>query len=232
MPQMNLFRSAFADGQVSPAQILAFHRLAFGDVRMENDPPPNPDPNPKPTPPNGKAEVGPNGFPEATPIADMTPEHQAAYWKHQSRKHEDAAKARADYEAVKAERDQLKAATLTDTEKAIDEARKDERAKAETETAAKFQASLVRTKLEAALVARRFPVDKAGAQVEFIDHTKFLTPAGDIDADKVKQYAEGIVPGGQWPDMGGGRRGAGTAPAGQAGRDEATRRFGDPDKKQ
>lgn len=32
------------------------------------------------------------GFPENTPVADMTAEQQAKYWQHQARKHEDRAK--------------------------------------------------------------------------------------------------------------------------------------------
>lgn len=32
------------------------------------------------------------GFPEGTPVRDMTPEQQAAYWRHHARKHEDALK--------------------------------------------------------------------------------------------------------------------------------------------
>ena len=136
----------------------------------------------------------PERLPEATPIADMKPEHQAAYWKHQSRKHGDTAKARADYEAIKAERDQLKASTQTDAEKAIVEARADERAKAEKDTASKYQARLVAAEVKAALAATKFPADKIAGQVEFLDHSKFLTADGEVDADKVKQYAAGLAP--------------------------------------
>jgi hypothetical protein len=35
--------------------------------------------------------VNEHGYPDATPIAEMSTEHQAAYWKHQSRKHEQRA---------------------------------------------------------------------------------------------------------------------------------------------
>ena len=122
MPAPCTFRSAFTSGHVDPAVILAFHRSTFGDTRMEVDPA-NDGGSGDQGGDGNKGEVGPNGFPESTPIADMKPEHQAAYWKHQSRKHEDTAKARADYEAIKAERDQLKASTQTDAEKAITDAR-------------------------------------------------------------------------------------------------------------
>lgn len=38
-------------------------------------------------------EVGPDGYPLNTPVSKMAPEHQAAYWRHQARKHEKAVKA-------------------------------------------------------------------------------------------------------------------------------------------
>ncbi|WP_141703731.1 hypothetical protein [Planobispora rosea] len=39
------------------------------------------------------ASVGERGYPENTPVADMTAEQQAAYWKAHARKHEDRLKA-------------------------------------------------------------------------------------------------------------------------------------------
>ncbi|HEY9524052.1 MAG TPA: hypothetical protein VIR33_12495 [Thermopolyspora sp.] len=39
-----------------------------------------------------QVEVGPDGFPLNTPVADMAPEHAAAYWRHRARKHEKAVK--------------------------------------------------------------------------------------------------------------------------------------------
>jgi membrane protein involved in colicin uptake len=36
-------------------------------------------------------QLNEHGYPDATPIAEMSTEHQAAYWKHQSRKHEQRA---------------------------------------------------------------------------------------------------------------------------------------------
>lgn len=203
---------------MDPAWVLAFHRARFGDIRMEADPGSDGGDGVD----GDKGEVGAHGFPEKTPIADMSAEQQAAYWKHQSRRHEDAAKARADYEAIKAERDQLRSATQTDAEKAVSEARAEERTKAEQETASKYQSRLVAAEVKAALAATHFPADKIAGQVEFLDHSKFLTTDGEVDADKVKQYADGLAPagGGTWPDMGGGNRGTTGKPSGIAsGRD-------------
>lgn len=43
--------------------------------------------------PEPEVEVGPDGYPLNTPVAEMSPEHQAAYWRAQARKHEKAVKA-------------------------------------------------------------------------------------------------------------------------------------------
>jgi hypothetical protein len=48
-----------------------------------------PEPPTPPTPPEPPAETG---YPANTPVAEMTVAQQAAYWKHQSRRHEERAK--------------------------------------------------------------------------------------------------------------------------------------------
>lgn len=67
-------------------------------------------------------------FPANTSVKDMTPEQQVAYWKDRSRKHEDRVKAFGELTpeqatALKTENDQLKAATLSAEEKALEEAK-------------------------------------------------------------------------------------------------------------
>ncbi|MEV7250775.1 hypothetical protein [Streptomyces cyaneofuscatus] len=67
--------------------------------------------------------VNEHGYPDNTPTADMTPEHQAAYWKHYARKHEALAKSAPDsaelerLRAAEAELATRKAAELTDAER-------------------------------------------------------------------------------------------------------------------
>jgi hypothetical protein len=71
----------------------------------------------------GAPQVNEHGYPDATPIAEMSAEHQAAYWKHQSRKHEQRASAAPDaaelerLRAAEAELATRKAAELTETER-------------------------------------------------------------------------------------------------------------------
>lgn len=67
--------------------------------------------------------VNEHGYPDATPVADMTAEHQVAYWKHHARKHEAAAKSApdaAELERLRQADEDLKkrqAADLSETER-------------------------------------------------------------------------------------------------------------------
>lgn len=68
-------------------------------------------------------QLNEHGYPDATPVASMEPAEQAAYWKHQSRKHEARASQALPADelealrAAKAELDTRKAAELTDAER-------------------------------------------------------------------------------------------------------------------
>lgn len=71
----------------------------------------------------GAPQVNEHGYPDATPIAEMSAEHQAAYWKHQSRKHEQRASSAPDaaelerLRAAEAELATRKAAEMSETER-------------------------------------------------------------------------------------------------------------------
>ncbi|KDQ65768.1 hypothetical protein [Streptomyces sp. NTK 937] len=73
--------------------------------------------------PENLPTVNEHGYPDNTPTADMTPEHQVAYWKHHARKHEAASKAAPDateLERLRQADEELKrrqAADLTETER-------------------------------------------------------------------------------------------------------------------
>lgn len=79
---------------------------------------PEPDPNTPPAP-----IVNENGYPDATPVAEMSAEHQAAYWRHHSRKWEQTAKSAPDaaelerLRAAEAELATRKAAEMTDAQR-------------------------------------------------------------------------------------------------------------------
>ncbi|MFF6928372.1 hypothetical protein [Streptomyces californicus] len=73
--------------------------------------------------PENTPAVNEHGYPDNTPTADMSTEHQVAYWKHHARKHEAASKAGPDaaelerLRAADAELATRKAAELSDVER-------------------------------------------------------------------------------------------------------------------
>lgn len=84
----------------------------------------------------GTAGSADKGFPSNTRWQDMTPEQQTAYWMHQSRKHEDTSKKRADYDELKAKADkldQLEASRKTEAQKLQERADQAEKRAAEAE---------------------------------------------------------------------------------------------------
>lgn len=162
-------------------------------------------------------KVNEHGYPDSTPVKDMTVEQQAAYHQHHSRKWEQRAKARDDYDDIKAERDRLKQAGMTDAEKAIEDARNEGRAAGRAESVK----TVATTKIEAALSRRGLTEERIAALVGPLDHNYFLTDTGEVDAAKVSNYASGFgQEREQWPDMGQGNRGNHAAEKGVgAGRD-------------
>lgn len=169
------------------------------------------------------------GFPADTPVAEMTDAQQAAYWKHHARKHEQRARERGDYDAIKAERDDLRQRSMTETERAVEEAKEVGRAEGRRESGSK----MVETHIQAAVTAGRMSQEQAEALLDGLDRTKYLTTDGDVDTDKVQTLLDRIAPAkgngaGGHPDLGQGRRAGGGKPSGKdAGREEARRRFGD-----
>lgn len=141
------------------------------------------------------APAADQGFPANTPVAQMTDKQEAAYWRHQSRKHEDRAKSTvsdtelSELRAAAAERDQLKHAQMSDSEKAIAEAR------AEGEKNARLA-------LAPDLVAAEFRAQSAGrvpgldALVEDLNHQKFLTAEGRPDTAAISARVQALIPAG------------------------------------
>lgn len=180
---------------------------------------PAPEPTPDPTPPTPTPTPAPTpapdkGYPENTPVADMKPEEQAAYWRAQSRKHEDRYKSWSDTlggktaDQIKTELDELgtlRTAQLTDAEKAVEQAKKDARA----EAAAEFAPKLASVALNAALA--HVKDEDRQALLEPLDLSKFISTNGDVDTAKVAAFASKVAPsdtgtGKRQLDFGGGRR--------------------------
>lgn len=132
------------------------------------------------------------GFPTETAVADMTPEQQTAYWRDKAQKHErlwkevkasEGYKNAGAYKKVKAELDELKQATLSDAERAVDAARSEGETAGEARAAQRYQRKIVAAELQLA-------TGQSADALKYLDHTAFLTDAGEVDADKVTEYAE------------------------------------------
>lgn len=177
----------------------------------------------------GTPKAPDTGFPAATPVAEMTPPQQAAYWKHQARKHEERADARKDYDQLKdkaSKFDKAQQDAETEHEKQLRE--RTEAAKAEGREAALKESSTktVRALLEGALRARGMTdvTDDIGR----LNIESFLTD-GEPDHDAITKWATRLagqpVSGGL--NYGGGNQGGTpSSKPGEAGQAEAEKRFG------
>lgn len=217
------FQSAF-DGldcqNITAADVVAFHRSVFGDLRMENDPDPTDPPAPTPPAPTPTPQAptdptdppAPTGFPADTPLTEMTVEQREAYWKHQARKHETRSNARADYDEIKAERDRLKQATETDTEKAVREAREAGKAEARSEVVNETVKSLLRMGLR----ARGVKDEDLDEVVSTINLSAHADDNGVVDDEKVLRTVNRLAgtAGNAGPDTGQGNRGGQTRKSG------------------
>lgn len=130
---------------------------------------------------------------------------EAEKWKATSRKHEERAKTNA---AAAKELEQFRQQHMTDQEKAVEQARSEARAETLKATGAKVVVAEIR-----AAAAGRFEKDQLDELIDGIDKAKFLDEDGDVDADKVQRFVDGIAPKPTepgFPDLGQGARGAGT----------------------
>lgn len=150
------------------------------------------------------------GYPEGTAVADMTVAEQAAYWKHQSRKHESRVQSMGDYADLKkkaAAFDKSRAEAQTEQEKAVQEAHEKGRQAALSEA----NEGAARAILTATLRVRGKDDDDIASALRPIAMSAFVTD-GAVDHEALLAYADRL--GGPIkqdptpPDMGQGRRGA------------------------
>lgn len=131
------------------------------------------------------------GYPADTPVAEMKPEEQVAYFKHQSRKWERIAKkAPSDDEIAslrqKAEQlGKLQKEQMSAQEKAVAEARETALKEGENAGASKYLGALVRKSFEAEAYRSGLDGEAIGAFADLVDPQKLLTDEGDMDADKI-----------------------------------------------
>jgi hypothetical protein len=239
-PARTMFRSAFPidGGPVTPEAILAFHRARFGDARMEEGAGGTGEGaaggdgagDGKSTEGAADAGKGPDkGFPDSTPVEQMTVEQREAYWKHQSRKHEERVKAFGNLtpEALKAlqdkatKHDQLERELMSDKDKAVAEAT--DKAKAEAIP------RVVKAEFKAAAKGV-LTADQLNALLEDRDLAKYVDANGDPDEDKIAKLVTAFAPAKPQQRTGPtatglGNRQAGSGAPGDQGRAEAEKRF-------
>lgn len=166
-------------------------------------------------------ENGEHGYPTSTPLTEMTVEQREAYWRHQSKKHEQTWKSVIDRNLtpeqvleMQQRLDEVNRERMSDHEKQVADARRE----ATAEATAQFAPRLARAAVEAALARAGVPEDRIDNEIEWTDLSKFLTPKGDVDTGMVSQFAESRrAPKAaadddgsskkKFPDMGGGKRG-------------------------
>lgn len=163
-------------------------------------------------------------FPADTPVAEMTPPQQAAYHKAQSRRWEERAKARGDYDDLKAKAEQYDAlvtASQTEHERAVAEARTEADKAARADVTSKFTARLVEAEIKAA-AAGRLTDPQLQALLPTLNHAAFLNAENEPDADKVSALVQSLTPAAPQTrtatDLGQGRRATPAATGTAAGR--------------
>lgn len=175
------------------------------------------------------------GFPAETPIAEMTDKQQAAYWRHNARKHETTWKSvagdrpLADVQKDLQELGEIRRSQQTPADQALseryDQGKNEGIKAARTETAT----TLFRGALETAGVAAA-EIDDL---VSNLNVANFVTDSG-VDTTKIRDFARKFTPAGRdgnqqrGRDFGGGPRREGQERRGDRGRAEAQKRHPKP----
>lgn len=235
-------------GGLTPAQLIAFHRIHFGSACMGPDDPPaggnngnqgagdagengggqNPPADPPADPP---AEN--NGYPENTPIKDMSAEQQAAYWKDKAQKHESTWRGVIDKNLTP---DQIlgmqkrladhERAAMGEQERAIQDAREAGRNEAREETFRETATSMLRFGLRYNGITKDDEINEIVAITNF---DAFKGEDGVLDEAKIASHVkrQAGTAGGNWPDMGQGRGEQNPVSQKEIGQQEARKRFPD-----
>lgn len=184
--------------------------------------------------------VSDKGFPENTPIAEMTDAQKAAYYKYQNRKTESKLAAFKgvtpdQIQQMQAELEQLRNEKLTADEKALREATKKAAEEARAQTLAELQPKLLRTQLKS-VASQILSGEQLEAWLDGVDASKFTGEDGEIDEEKVmgrltaifgarKQDTDSSHQRRWWGQHSAVSSGPPSKP-GDAGRAEAAKRFG------
>jgi hypothetical protein len=152
----------------------------------------------------------------------MSIEQREAYWRYHSRKHEQRVESMKDYDELKrkaTEYDALAAASRTEHERAVDDAR----AQARAEATADMGVRIARERVVARLMARGRAEEDATQVANDLNLSAYVTDRGDVDGEGITALIDRIAPKTseppRAPDMGQGRRTPTAASGVDAGRE-------------
>lgn len=133
---------------------------------------------------------------------------EAEKWQNLAKKHEKRAK---DNATAASELDKVRQQSMTEQERAVEQARVEARTAALAEVGGKVAAAEIR-----AAAAGRLAPEQVDVLLDGINLARFLDDSGDVDRDKVTTFVDGIAPKAdettttQFPDLGQGSRSADT----------------------
>lgn len=161
------------------------------DVQPQGTPPKDADQQQGQQPSNdgGQDNGEDRGYPQDTPLAEMTTAQQLAYWKHQSRKHERTAKERADYDDVAAKArqwDEQQKASMSDQDRLIQQAREEALAEARRENAEK----LVTAEFRAA--ARGVDEKVLEGFLEDLNYSRYIGEDASVDTARIAERVKSL----------------------------------------
>lgn len=122
--------------------------------------------------------------PDTGDVTDWAAE--AEKWKTQARKHEERAKANA--KAAK-ELEEFRQQSMTEAERAIEQARTEARREALSEVGGKIAAAEIR-----AAATGRMSSEQVSTLLDNVNLARFISDDGEVDRDAVAAFVEGIAP--------------------------------------
>jgi hypothetical protein len=137
--------------------------------------------DPAPDAPEPEAEETPAETPDTGDLAK-----ELDKWKAQARKHEERAKANA---LAAKELEQVKQQSMSEIERAVEQAKSDGRAEGLRVGSVKIAAA----ELKAAATGR-LDADQLATLLENVDLARFLDEDGEVDGEKVAKFIDGIAP--------------------------------------
>lgn len=177
------------------------------------------------------------GFPEGTPLTEMTEAQQLAYWKHHARRHEDAVKAYKgltpqQISELQAENENLKTERMSADEKALKAAREEAAQQARAEAEAQYLPQIRAARVQS-IASEIVSGDRLNAFMDVVDTSKLLDESGAVSEEKVMGYLTAMYgttqsqpTGPRWQNFGQHSPPPPPQPLGSAGAAAAEKRFG------